>query len=385
MTHHVRATVRRRLALTLALLVIVSGVLLLVTSYFLVRANLNVPALTIKPASPGSPGTGKTGATGRTFPSAVDISKNLAHKTLSTLILQYGIVLLILVLLGALVAWFMAGRVLRPLRAITSAARQLTSENLSERLALSGPDDELKELGDTFDSMIGRLETSFQDQQLFAANAAHELRTPLAVMIAEIDLLLTSREPTVLEARETALRLRRTLTTSEQLIERLLTLARSEFVSNERAPVRMDELTHQEIEKIRGVAAEQGVTIRTDLGNVDVWGDPQLLRELVENLLDNALKYNRPLGWIEASTRYEDDKSILEVANSGHDLSSEDLDRLLQPFRRAGQARVGSSTGLGLSIVHNIVRAHGGHLTLHALLDGGLTVRVAFPHSADKF
>jgi signal transduction histidine kinase len=147
----------------------------------------------------------------------------------------------------------------------------------------------------------------------------------------------------------------------------------------------MDELTHQEIEKIRGVAAEQGVTIRTDLGNVDVWGDPQLLRELVENLLDNALKYNRPLGWIEASTRYEDDKSILEVANSGHDLSSEDLDRLLQPFRRAGQARVGSSTGLGLSIVHNIVRAHGGHLTLHALLDGGLTVRVAFPHSADKF
>jgi signal transduction histidine kinase len=362
-------------------LVVVSGVLLLATSYLLVRANLNDPTLNIKQAPPRVHGAGTAGATGRTLPSAIEVSKNLAHKTLSTLILQYGIVLLILVLLGALAAWFVAGRVLRPLRAITSAARQLTSENLSERLALAGPDDELKELGDTFDSMIGRLETSFLDQQLFAANAAHELRTPLAVMIAEIDLLLTSEEPTVLEAQETAVRLRRTLTASEQLIERLLQLTQSEFVSSEREHVRIDELTGQEIEKIRDRAIEQGVTIQDHLGDVDVLGDPQLLRELVVNLLDNALKYNRPLGWIEVSTRYENGESILEIANSGHDLSSEDLDRLLQPFRRAGQARVGTSTGLGLSIIHNIVRAHGGRLTLHALLDGGLTVRVTFPHS----
>jgi len=299
------------------------------------------------------------------------------------LVEQYGIILLILVLITSLVAWLVAGRVLRPLRAITSAAQRLTSENLSDRLALEGPDDELKELGDTFDSMIGRLETSFQDQQLFAANAAHELRTPLAVMMAEIDLLLTSKELTVLEAHDAAVRLRRTLTTSERIVERLLILAQSDYVTRERAVVRLDDVARSEIEERRASMAEHNLAFQEDLSAANVLGDPQLLRELIGNLLDNAIKYNRLHGWIDVATRVQNDDAILAVTNSGQDLNSEDLNSLLQPFRRAGRARVGDSTGLGLSIVHNIARVHGGHLTLRALLDGGLEVRVTFPQSAD--
>jgi signal transduction histidine kinase len=218
-----RVTVRHRLALLMAGLIVVTGVVLMAASYELVRTNIsNVPPgpyathkRTFVPAGPptltgpGHPGYGN------------GIRQQIAHHTLGQLLVQYGAILGGLVVMGGLLAWLIAGRVLRPLRVITGTAKRINRERLDERLALAGPRDELKELGDTFDAMLARLQASFQDQQLFAANAAHELRTPLAVMRAELDLALTGPQLSQWEQRELAARLRRVVLACEELIERL--------------------------------------------------------------------------------------------------------------------------------------------------------------------
>jgi hypothetical protein len=272
-------------------------------------------------------------------------------------------------------AWLMAGRILRPLRRITDTARRITGEDLHERLALGGPADELTELADTFDAMLARLETAFTGQQLFAANAAHELRTPLAVMRAELDLLLTGPQPSPPEFRDVTIRLRRIVLSSERMLERLLTLTQGMLAPGEREPVPLDQITEQAL----ATTAETGLTIRTELKEASAYGDPSLLGELAGNLIGNAVKYNCPDGWIAVGTRTDGDRVILEISNSGQRIAEADLDGLLEPFRRAGQQRTGTSSGLGLSIVRAIVTAHGGELGLRALADGGLAVQVSLP------
>jgi signal transduction histidine kinase len=273
-------------------------------------------------------------------------------------------------------AWLVAGRMLRPLRQITDTARRITGEDLHERLALGGPADELTELGDTFDAMLARLEVAFTSQQLFAANAAHELRTPLAVMRAELDLLLTGPEPSPAEFRDAATRLRRTVLGSEQMLERLLTLTQGMLAPGEREPVPLDQVTGQALATVVG---ETGLTIHRELHEAYAYGDPSLLGELAGNLISNAVKYNREGGWITAGTRTDGGRVILEISNSGPPIADADLDGLLEPFRRAGQQRTGNSSGLGLSIVRAIVTAHGGELGLRALAGGGLAARVSLP------
>ena len=276
-------------------------------------------------------------------------------------------------------AWLVAGRMLRPLRQITDTARRITGEDLHERLALGGPADELTELGDTFDAMLARLEAAFTGQQLFAANAAHELRTPLAVMRAELDLLLTGPEPSPAEFRDAATRLRRTVLGSERLLERLLTLTQGMLAPGEREPVPLDQITGQALAAAAETARTQGLTIHRELREACAYGDPSLLGELAGNLISNAVKYNCPDGWITAGTRSDGDRVILEVSNSGRRIAGEDLDGLLEPLRRAGQQRTGDSSGLGLSIVRAVVTGHGGELGLRALAGGGLAVRVSLP------
>jgi signal transduction histidine kinase len=295
------------------------------------------------------------------------------------LLVEYGLVLAALAAITWGLAWLLAGWILRPLRQITGAARRITSEDLHERLALDGPADELTELGDTFDAMLARLEAAFAGQQMFAANAAHELRTPLAVMRAELDLLLTGPEPSPAEVRDTAARLRHTVLSSERLLERLLTLTRGMLAPVEREPVPLDQITWRALT----TAAETGLTIRPGLQEARAYGDPSLLGELVGNLIDNAVKYNCPDGWITVGTTTDGDRAILEISNSGQRIADADLDGLLEPFRRAGQQRTGNSSGLGLSIVRSIVTAHGGELGLRALSDGGLAVRVILPAAPD--
>jgi signal transduction histidine kinase len=356
-----RPTVRARLALLLAALVVLTGVLLLAASFLLVVVSLRTAL-----SSPGTTSLGRAGV-------------SVHGPSLPGLLVKYGILLAVLAAVACGLAWLVAGRMLRPLRQITDTARRITGEDLHERLALGGPADELTELGDTFDAMLVRLEAAFTGQQLFAANAAHELRTPLAVLRAELDLLLTGPQPSPAEVREAAARLRRTVLSSEQILERLLTLARGMLAPGEREPVPLDQITGQALAAAAETARAQGLTIRPGLDEACAYGDPSLLGELAGNLISNAVTYNCPDGWIAAGTRTDGDRVILEISNSGLQIADADLDGLLEPFRRAGQQRTGHSSGLGLSIVRAIVTAHDGDLSLRALAGGGLVVRVSLP------
>lgn len=355
-----RPTVRARLALLLAALVVLTGVVLLAVSYLLVDVSVQDSA-----AGLGSP--------------SVAYTHSVVRASLPGLLVRYGVLLVVLVALGCGLAWLVAGRMLRPLRQITDAARRITGQDLHERLALRGPADELTELGDTFDAMLARLEAAFTDQQLFAANAAHELRTPLTVMRAELDLLLTGPEPSAAEVREAATRLRRIVLRSERMLERLLTLTRGMLAPGEREPVSLDQVAGLALAAAAGRAGAQGLVIRPQLHPARAYGDQSLLGELAGNLIDNAVKYNCPNGWLAVDTGTAGNHAILEIRNSGQWMDDVDLDGLLEPFRRAGQQRTGSGSGLGLSIARAIVAAHGGELRLRALAGGGLGVRVSLP------
>ena len=359
-----RPTVRGRLALLLAALVVLTGVVLLTASYLLVKATI-ISKLT----ETGTPGGSS---------SFVD-SHSVVVGTLPQLVVLYGVTLAVLVVIAGVLAWLVAGRMLRPLRRITDTARRITGEDLHERLALGGPADELTELGDTFDGMLARLEAAFTAQQLFAANAAHELRTPLAVLRAELDLLLTGPQPSPAEVRDTATRLRGTVLSSEQLLERLLTLARGMLAPGDQELIRLDAIARRELAAVDEAAHAQDVTVRATLSPARAYGDPGLIAELAGNLLDNAVKYNRPHGWIAVDTHTDGDRVVLEVSSSGHRIADADLAGLLEPFRRAGRQRTGNGSGLGLSIVRAVVTAHGGELGLQALPDGGLAVQVRLP------
>jgi signal transduction histidine kinase len=285
-----------------------------------------------------------------------------------------------LIVIAALVPWVIAGRMLRPLRTITAGARRMTGERLHERLALTGPQDEIKDLGDTFDAMLARLEVAFQDQQLFAANAAHELRTPLGVMHAELDLALSEEQAP--EQRQMLLRLKRTVVACERLTERLLSLTYGQLAATDRRPVSLDGVVAERLALVDPAA--QRLTVESDLQPVVADGDPALLAQLVENLIENATKYNVPDGRIEVRVRGESGQAILEVSNSGPKLDQDELAGLLEPFRRAAQQRVGTGNGLGLSIVRTIVAAHDGQLALNALADGGLRVTVKLPSTPEQ-
>jgi signal transduction histidine kinase len=365
--HPFRLTVRARLALLLAALAVSTGLVLLATNFVLARASLISAlsrAMSQAARSPGGPG---------------NVSQHTVSASVSNFLMLDWVLLAAVAVAAGGLAWLMAGRMLRPLRGITETARRITGQDLHERLALGGPRDELTELGDTFDAMLARLEAAFTDQQLFAANAAHELRTPLAVMRAELDLLLTGPQPAPQEVAEVAARLRRTVLDSERLLERLLTLTRGMLTPGDREPVALDQIVRQSLEAADEAARAQNLSIRLRLGVARTYGDPWLLGELATNLLSNAINHNRPGGWIDVDTCAEEDHVVLEISNSGQQVAAADLARLLEPFRRATRQRTGTSSGLGLSIVRAVVAAHGGELALRALPGGGLAVRVSLP------
>jgi signal transduction histidine kinase len=347
--------------LLLVALVVLTGLVLLAASYLVVVISIRHTVF------------------GSGTPAVIQHRLATLHAGVPGLLMEYGVMLAAVVAIACVLAWLMAGRMLRPLRQITDTARRITGEDLHERLALDGPADELAELGDTFDAMLARLEAAFTDQQLFAANAAHELRTPLAVLRAELDLLLTGPEPSPAEFRDAAIRLRRIVLGSEQMLERLLTLTRGMLAPGEREPVPLDEIAGQALASVADTARARGLTVRRELHAACAHGDPSLLGELAGNLIGNAVKYNCPDGWIAAGTRADGDRVVLEVSNSGQRIADADLDGLLEPFRRAGQQRTGHGSGLGLSIVRAVVTAHDGDLRLRALAGGGLAVRVSLP------
>ncbi|MCX4232459.1 sensor histidine kinase [Streptomyces ortus] len=294
---------------------------------------------------------------------------------LEQMVLWSGIGLIVMALLAGLTGWWLAGRALRPVAAVTEAARRIGDTNLDERLALTGPDDELHRLADTFDTMLDRLQRAFDSQRRFVANASHELRTPLAAQRASIEVGLADPLPGhLVGVRDDLLTTNRE---AEQLIAALLLLARSERGLEETEPVDPTGIIATSITELRPLAAEMAVEIHAPVGTLlPLNGDPVLLRHLITNLLRNAVQYNRPRGRVDVSLTGR----TLTVTNTGGPVDPARLDDLFEPFRRLGQDRVGTTGhGLGLSIVRFIAHAHGAQVTARPGPDGGLRIGVTFP------
>ena len=300
--------------------------------------------------------------------------------TLSHL-LQYSLITLAVVIaLATILGWIAAGRALRPVHRITAAARTASEHNLSARVALRGPRDELRELAETFDEMLGRLQAAFEAQRQFIANASHELRTPLAIMRTTVDVVLDNPDSTPGELRGMAADIRAAVDHAEHLISALLILAR-----NERGLTVHEEVDLATVaEDVLDTAGPDDRRVRATLEPAVISGDPVLPERLIANLVDNAVRYNAAAGDIWISTRTIAGSSHLTVANTGPLISPADADRIFQPFQRLNDRTSHDGSGLGLTIVASIAAIHGGTATARPRNDGGLSVTVAFPSAGTR-
>ncbi|HYP48686.1 MAG TPA: HAMP domain-containing sensor histidine kinase [Thermoleophilaceae bacterium] len=292
---------------------------------------------------------------------------------------QYALSLLAVTALALLLGWVVAGRALAPLRAVVSAARAVSGHSLDRRIDPQGPDDELRELAETFDAMMERLERSFTSQRRFVANASHELRTPLTVMRTELDVALADPDTGEAELRRLALVLHEEVLRCQALIESLLALARSESGAVQRSErVDLSELAREAVGRLRAGAAERGVDLRLKAERVLVEGERRLLERLVWNVIENAVLYNRHGGFAHVEVSAGTGQAELRAENSGASVPAEALGSLMEPFPRLGQ-EAGAGAGLGLSLVRAVAAAHGGSVELSARSGGGLVVQVALP------
>jgi signal transduction histidine kinase len=277
-------------------------------------------------------------------------------------------------------AWWLAGRFLRPLRAMTTAAQEISATNLGRRLSLDGPDDELTELGRTLDDLFGRLQASFESQRQFVANASHELRTPLAGQRTLLQVALADPHADAYALRSTCEEALQLSGQQERLIDALLTLATSERGVERWKPFDLTQLTQEIVHSREHDAERHGVKIDAAFDEAHAIGDPGLVASLVTNLLDNAIRHNIAGGGVEISTNATPDGARLTVSNTGAVVPSVEVERLFQPFQRLGSQRVGPADGhgLGLTIVKAIATAHGATLTSHPGPQGGLDIQVTF-------
>jgi signal transduction histidine kinase len=295
--------------------------------------------------------------------------------TLSHLLEYSLITVAVVIALAAILGWIAAGRALRPVHRITAAARAASEHNLSARVALRGPRDELRELAETFDEMLGRLQATFESQQRFIANASHELRTPLAVLRATVDVVLDNPDSTPSDLRGMGADIRIAVDHAEQLISTLLILARNERGLTVHEDVDLATVA----EDVLDTAALGDRQVHTTLAPAVISGDPVLVERLIANLLDNADRYNATGGEIWISTRTAAGNSQMTVANTGPVISPADADRILQPFQRLNDRTSQDGFGLGLAIVASIAAIHGGTVTARPRNNGGLTLTVTIP------
>jgi signal transduction histidine kinase len=300
------------------------------------------------------------------------------------LVVNSGLALAIAAVLAVAAGWLVAGRMLRPIRIITRTARKISSASLHERLALDGPEDELKELGDTLDGLFARLEAAFEAQRHFVANASHELRTPLTAERALLQVALDDPGTTTAAWRSTAEEVLASSDEQARLIEALLTLASSESGLTGRQPV---DLAAAVTAIVTGLAHESGalgIHIDEAIEPATLDGDPLLTERLVANLVTNAVRHNVAGGRVEVRTGVQDGRAVLSVTNTGPLIPPADVDRLFQPFQRLDRRRANykDGHGLGLSIVRAIATAHDATITACPRPDGGLRVRVSFPSPA---
>jgi signal transduction histidine kinase len=303
------------------------------------------------------------------------------------LVMSSLIALAVMTAAALALGWVMAGRALRPVRKMTAAAQRISEENLHERLALTGPDDELKELGDTMDGLLARLESAFAAQRRFVANASHELRTPLTTMRASLDVALAKPEPIPAQTVALATRVRTELDKVDTLLEAFLALARAQHRQLSGATaLPLDYVVGAALADQAAAIGAMNLTVQDISGPGGAWvtGDQALLSRLVGNVIANAVGHNTVGGWIKITTQNDGRRASLVVENGGPVLEQRQVDELAQPFRRIGADRTGSDqgSGLGLSIVAAIAEAHGGRLDLRARDGGGLRVRVELPSAA---
>ncbi|MEV7948284.1 sensor histidine kinase [Streptomyces rubiginosohelvolus] len=389
------STIRTRIALVYGGVFLVLGTALLATVNLASRAGTETEARAIASTAvvvvpPGYAVKGPFIARSSTgSPTAYELTDHVSDAAGKQL-LNWSFAALLVMTAGAVgVGWWIAGRVLRPVHAMTAKARRLSEKTLHERIASSGPDDELKELGETLDALLGRLEKAFDSQRRFIANASHELRTPLATQRAAIQIGLDDPSPEdLVRTRQTLLDTNRR---SERLIEGLLVLARSErgLATDEREVVRLDHVVREETARYPAVrgggdspegrgAGGAGPVVNVAVAACSVRGNRLLLAQLVANLLANAVTYNVPGGSVEVALS---DEGGLLVRNTGPVVSEADVAGFFEPFRRGeGRDRMGPGSGLGLSIVRSIAMAHGGTVTaVPGPEGGGLAVTVRLP------
>ena len=382
-------TIRLRLTLIYGGVFLITGAVLLTLGYLLVRHNLyerhalreearqisaalfgRTPGTTVHQPNP----TLCTTALCNSFDNWYD---QAVHSALHKLLLEYTGALVVMTGASVALGWWMAGRALAPLRAITATAQRVSGENLGERIALEAPQDELKELADTFDGMLGRLDSAFASQRHFVANASHELRTPLAIMRTEVDVALADPDATLDDLRSMAEALRETIDRSEALIAALLTLARSETISGREEPVDLAALTADCITDLHARATAAEVEIETDLQPAIARGESALVERLLANLIDNGIRHNVPGGTLQLATNTIGASVEISVRNTGAVIDPEQAKTLTEPFRRLSRRPGGF--GLGLSIAQSVVNAHRGTMALNALEDGGLEITVQLP------
>jgi len=396
-------TVRVRLTILYALLFLFSGALLLAIASGVAVGRSSVVIASSANAQAGShPQAGQANARIHMLQSQVgQLQSQVAHLQSEVanqpgqsqlghvLFVSSLIALAIMTIVSAALGWLVAGRALRPVRQMTAAAQRISEDNLDERLAVAGPRDELKELGDTIDGLLARLEGAFTAQRRFVANASHELRTPLTTMRASLDVALAKPEPAPPQTVALAARLRAELDKIDALLDAFLVLARAQHRQ-------LPGCTALPLDYIVGAAlADQATAIRarnltvqdtSGPGGAWVTGSQALLSRLAENVIGNAVCHNADGGWIRITTQTDGRRASLVVENGGDVLDQRQVDELAQPFRRLGADRTGSDkgSGLGLSIVAAIAEAHGGTLDLQARDGGGLRVRVELPSAAAR-
>jgi signal transduction histidine kinase len=287
---------------------------------------------------------------------------------------------------AAVLGWFAAGRVLRPLREITSTAQTISAGNLNERLALKGPNDEFKRLGDTLDDLLARLEGSFESQRRFVANASHELRTPLTLERTLLQVALADPNANEQTLRATCQELLISQAEQERLLEALLTLTSSERGLDRREPVDLAAEAQAAIRQVDARAEGHELALEATLAPATTAGDAALIRRLIANLIDNAVDHNIDGGRVEIRTEAANGYALVAVANSGLKIPADQVDRLFEPFQRLDGTRSADDGhhGLGLSIVRAIAVAHNAELTAAAQAGGGLSVTVRFPRRTES-
>ena len=418
----VRPTFRLKLTMAYGGLFLLAGAILLTLNYALVRSSLGRPGPQVgvtfsvpgqggaaglsgkeTQVFVGSAGVPKPGVTvpepvtpdGRKVSDVIrDLTNSYRDQTLHQLVVKSLQALGLMGLLSVGFGWALSGRVLSPLHRMTAAARRLSEENLHERIALDGPDDELKELADTFDAMLGRLEAAFESQKRFVANASHELRTPLSIIRTEVDVALANPDAPPEELRRMGEVVRRATERSGALIDGLLVLARSDRGPSARGPVDLADLAEEALAGAAAEAAAAGVETAGRFEPAPTAGDDALLGRLAGNLIENAIRHNESGGRLEVVTGPapgSGDAGVgggaevrLAVANSGPVIAPGDVEGLFEPFRRLGADRTAgraTGAGLGLSIVRSVVVAHGGRVAARPRPGGGLVVEVFLPRA----